>query len=50
MGRPRLPNPKNMLVGVRMTKAEKTKLSKAARKAGMSLSAYLMAPHRKARD
>ena len=47
MGRPPLENPKRVLVALRMTDQEKVELTRAAKKAGMSLSGYIMAPHRK---
>lgn len=51
MGRP--PKPKNEKqsekVSVKMTRAERRELEAAARKAGLSLSAYILAPHRKPR-
>lgn len=47
VGRPPVANPKKVLVALRVTAEEKARLTKAARKAGMSLSSYIMAPHRK---
>ena len=47
MGRPPVANPRKVLVALRITEQEKAQLMKAAKKAGMSLSAYIMAPHRK---
>ena len=49
MGRPPLKNPRGVLVALRLTASEKRRLVKAAKAAGTSLSAYLMAPHRKGR-
>ena len=47
MGRPPLPSPKKYLVVLRVTADEKKTMTKRAKVAGMSLSAYIMAPHRK---
>jgi uncharacterized protein (DUF1778 family) len=47
MGRPPLPNPRKVPVALRVTEQEKAELTRAARKAGVSLSSYIMAPHRK---
>ena len=49
MGRPPLENPRNTLISLKVTARERAELAKAAKAAGMSLSAYIMAPHRKKR-
>lgn len=46
MGRPPLKDPKAIFIGLRITSEEKARLTKAAKDAGVSLSAYIMAPHR----
>ena len=46
MGRPPMKDPKKIFVGIRITSEERKHLARAAKKAGMSLSAYIMAPHR----
>ena len=50
MGRPPIPSPKKYLVVLRVTADEKKMLTKKAKAAGMSLSAYIMAPHRKEKE
>lgn len=47
VGRPRVKDPKQIPITIRLASKEKAQLTKAAKKAGMSLSAYIMAPHRK---
>lgn len=47
MGRPSLgDNAKKVLINVRVTPRELRKWRKAAKEAGMSFSAWLLAPHR----
>lgn len=42
-------DPRKIMVALRITPSEKRELTRAAKEAGMSLSAYLMAPHRRKR-
>jgi len=49
MGRPPMKDPRKIMVALRITPSEKRELTRAAKEAGMSLSAYLMAPHRRKR-
>ena len=46
-GRPPVANPKYDLLVIRVSEKEKKLLQKMADAAGMSLGAYVMAPHRK---
>jgi len=46
LGRPRKEDPRNIVIAVRITAKEKAALVRAAKRADMSLSAYVMAPHR----
>lgn len=50
MGRPPIPNAKTTFVGLKISAKEKGLLTKAAKKAGISLSAYIMLPHRKVKE
>ncbi len=47
MGRPPVDNPKKVIISIRVTSKERADLDKAAKKAGMMLSEYIMRPHRK---
>ena len=47
MGRPPLANPKRVLAALRITEKEKAELTRAAKKSGVSLSTFIMAPHRR---
>jgi len=49
MGRPPVKNPRSVMFNFRVTVAEARALRAAARAAGLSLSAHIMAPHRKGR-
>jgi len=46
MGRPRKPDAKTTLIALKVSKRELAALRKAAKEAGISMSAYIMAPHR----
>ena len=46
MGRPPIPNPKNRLIALRVTAKEREMLIRKAKKAGMTLSEYILSPHR----
>ncbi len=45
-----MPHAKKVFVGLRVTEEELARLKEAAKAAGMSLSAHIMAPHRKKRE
>ena len=49
MGRPRKPDAYRVMVSLKVSGRERRELGKAAKAAGLSLSAYIMAPHRKGR-
>jgi uncharacterized protein (DUF1778 family) len=46
MGRPHSPNPRKSFIGLKVTADERRWLEREARAAELSLSEFLMAPHR----
>ena len=50
MGRPKKPDARTTLVNLKVSKGELAALRKGAKAAGMSLSAFIMSPHREGRE
>ncbi len=46
VGRPPMKDARNITIAIKITPSERKRLLKAAKKAGMSFSEYVMHPHR----